>query len=122
MSRDWDQATSRTGGRRTNTSPETLHTIGPVWNGGGNNEDELLANCYRNSLALAVQNDVRTIAFPAISTGIYRFPLGRAAEIALRETLSFLAHDATLKKVTFVCFNVETYEAYRETLKRLPQA
>src|SRR5690349_7419551 len=63
-----------------------IHTVGPVWNGGDRNEEELLANCYRNSLALATQHGCRTVAFPAISTGIYHFPVARATEIALAET------------------------------------
>jgi O-acetyl-ADP-ribose deacetylase (regulator of RNase III) len=96
-----------------------IHTVGPVWNGGNKNEDELLANCYRNSLALAAQHSLLTIAFPAISTGIYRFPLERATEIALRETLAFLANTTTLEKVTFVCFDERTLRTYQETLRRL---
>ncbi len=62
-----------------------IHTVGPVWNGGNHNEDELLANCYRNSLKLAIENGIKTIAFPAISTGIYRFPLERAVKIAIKK-------------------------------------
>jgi O-acetyl-ADP-ribose deacetylase (regulator of RNase III) len=107
-----------TGGYRL-PAKHVIHTVGPVWNGGGNNEEELLANCYRNSLALAVQHGIRTIAFPAISTGIYRFPLERATEIALRETLAFLANDSTLERVIFVCFDERTLQAYEETLQWL---
>jgi O-acetyl-ADP-ribose deacetylase (regulator of RNase III) len=96
--------------------------VGPKWVGGQNNEDELLANCYRNSLTIAVQHDVRTIAFPSISTGIYGFPHNRAARIALRETLAFLKGDTTIEKVIFVCFNPETEVAYTEAVQHLQTA
>src|ERR1043166_9339148 len=72
-----------------------IHTVGPVWKDGEHREDELLANCYRNSLALAVQNRVRTLAFPSISTGAYGFPMDRAARIAVREIAEFLRSDTT---------------------------
>jgi O-acetyl-ADP-ribose deacetylase (regulator of RNase III) len=74
-----------------------IHTVGPIWSGGDNNEDELLAQCYRNSLALAREHDIRSIAFPAISTGVYSFPLERAARIALTEVKYFLDQDSTWK-------------------------
>ncbi len=67
-----------------------ISTVGPVWNGGNNNEDELLVNCYRNSLKLAVDNNIKTIAFPSISTGVYSFPVERASKIAVREVKDFL--------------------------------
>src|SRR5688572_5668904 len=70
-----------------------IHTVGPVWHGGSRGEDELLANCYRNSLRLAVENGMTTIAFPAISTGVYRFPMDRAAAIAVREVSAFLKNN-----------------------------
>ncbi len=95
-----------------------LHTVGPVWNGGANNEDELLANCYRNSLALAVKHDLTSIAFPAISTGIYRFPLERATEIAVREVRQFLAVNPSIAQVVFVCFSPEAAETYQRVLSR----
>jgi len=110
-----------TGGYRL-PAKKIIHTVGPYWSSGNNREDELLANCYRNSLALAAKNDIHTIAFPAISTGIYRFPLERATEIALRETLAFLVTDVTIEKVVFVCFDERTLQAYRETLQRLLNA
>ena len=95
-----------------------IHTVGPIWEGGDRGEDVLLASCYRNSLALAVGHDVRSIAFPAISTGVYRFPLNRATEIAVAEVARFLAGDATVEQVIFVCFSHETYEVYlARTLK-----
>ena len=81
-----------------------IHTVGPVWDGGGYNEDQLLASCYRNSLSLAVQHGVRTIAFPAISTGIYAFPVDRAARIAVREVRAFLDANDSIEKVLLVCF------------------
>jgi O-acetyl-ADP-ribose deacetylase (regulator of RNase III) len=95
-----------------------IHTVGPVWQGGGAGEEELLARCYRNSLVLAVANAVRTIAFPAISTGIYRFPRPRAAAIAVGEVRQFLDRDATVQRVTFVCFDAETLDLYAEELRR----
>lgn len=96
-----------------------IHTVGPVWNGGTNGEDELLANCYRNSLALAAEHYLRTVAFPAISTGIYRFPLERATRIALRETLGFLAQSSTPNEVTFVCFGRDVREGYESVVNEL---
>ena len=89
------------------------HTVGPVWNGGNNNEDELLANCYSSSLKLAVENGVKTIAFPAISTGIYRFPLERAVKIAVNEVNDFLEKDKSIEKVMFVCFDDITIKFYK---------
>ena len=93
-----------------------IHTAGPVWHSGTHNEDELLAHCYRNCFALAAQHAVRTIAFPAISTGIYGFPLGRATRIAIVETTHFLADNAEIEEVRFVCFGAATYHAYRATI------
>ncbi len=93
-----------------------IHTVGPVWNGGKNNEDKLLANCYKNSLKLAVENGIRTIAFPAISTGVYRFPLERATKIAINEVKKFLDKNESLEKVIFVCFDEETYQVYNNIL------
>src|SRR5207237_406187 len=75
-----------------------IHTVGPIWNGGKSGEDELLANCYRSALRLAVENDVRTIAFPAISTGVYRFPLDRATEIAVREVRAFCDAEPSIQQ------------------------
>jgi O-acetyl-ADP-ribose deacetylase (regulator of RNase III) len=89
-----------------------IHTVGPVWRGGNRGEDELLASCYRTSLELAVENHVRTIAFPAISTGVYGFPLERAAAIAVCEVRSFLERNPSLDKVIFVCFGKHAYECY----------
>lgn len=96
-----------------------IHTVGPVWNGGNKNEDQLLANCYRNSLALAEKHDLRTIAFPAISTGIYSFPLQRATKIAVAEVKNFLETHSSLEKVIFVCFGKETYQTYLDTVQEI---
>ncbi len=94
-----------------------ISTVGPVWRGGNNNEDELLANCYKNSLKAAVDNDVKTIAFPSISTGVYSFPVGRASKIAVREVMDFLEKNSSIEKVIFVCFDDRTYNMYNDILK-----
>jgi O-acetyl-ADP-ribose deacetylase (regulator of RNase III) len=91
-----------------------IHTVGPIWSGGNKNEDDLLTRCYRNSLKAAVEIDAGTVAFPSISTGAYRFPLERAARIALRETKSFLQASQSIKRVVFVCFGSEVYNKYQE--------
>lgn len=93
-----------------------IHTVGPVWQGGTNNEDELLANCYRKSLKLAEDNQIKTIAFPAISTGVYSFPLERATKIAVTEVKKFLEKNDSIEKVIFVCFDDRTYETYEKVL------
>jgi len=94
-----------------------IHTVGPVWNGGKYNEEELLKGCYRNSLNLAIENKLETIAFPNISTGVYRFPKKEATEIAVNEVKHFLEINDSIKKVLFVCFDDENYRLYSETLK-----
>ena len=93
-----------------------IHTVGPVWRGGDDDEDELLANCYRNSLALARQHSLRTIAFPAISTGIYGFPRERAAHIAVAEVMDALAQSKLPEQVTFVCHDPETCNFYEAAI------
>jgi O-acetyl-ADP-ribose deacetylase (regulator of RNase III) len=94
-----------------------IHTVGPVWHGGQAGEATLLAYCYQNSLALAVQHgDIRTIAFPAISTGIYGYPLAQAARIAIKETQKFLAQDNTLEQVIMVCFGQQAYQQFGQIL------
>jgi O-acetyl-ADP-ribose deacetylase (regulator of RNase III) len=97
-------------------APWVIHTVGPVWRGGNHSEDELLASCYRKSLELAVHSGIRTVAFPAISTGIYGFPLERATRIAVREVCAFLEKKTSLEKVLFVCFESHTRECYQEIL------
>ena len=86
-----------------------IHTVGPVWNGGNKNEDKLLESCYVNSLKLAKENGIKTIAFPAISTGVYGFPSDRAANIAVKTVKEFLEKDDSIEKVIFVCFDEKTY-------------
>jgi O-acetyl-ADP-ribose deacetylase (regulator of RNase III) len=93
-----------------------IHTVGPVWNGGHHNEAQLLANAYRNSLKLARENGVKTIAFPNISTGVYSFPKDKAASIAVETVKSFLTSDTQIQKVYFVCFDQENYELYQRLL------
>jgi O-acetyl-ADP-ribose deacetylase (regulator of RNase III) len=97
-------------------APWVIHTVGPVWRDGKHSEDELLASCYRRSLQLAVHTGIRSIAFPAISTGIYGFPLERATRIAVREVRAFLEKKTSLKKVLFVCFDSHTRECYQKVL------
>src|SRR5436190_22800223 len=94
-----------------------IHTVGPVWRGGSHQEDELLANCYRNSLALAAGHDITSIAFPSISTGAYGFPLERSAEIALKTTSDFLGAADLPGKVRFVCFSPSASEVYASVLR-----
>jgi O-acetyl-ADP-ribose deacetylase (regulator of RNase III) len=96
-----------------------IHTVGPVWAGGQKNEENLLANCYTNSLKAAVEYGVKTIAFPSISTGVYRFPLERATEIALTETKKFLETNENPDKVIFVCFGEKALNTYREVFERV---
>ena len=93
-----------------------IHTVGPIWSGGDADEDRLLARCYRRSLEVAVENEVGTIAFPAISTGVYGFPAGRAAHIAVRTVASFLSTAPGIAEVTFCCFSEESAEAHRAAL------
>jgi O-acetyl-ADP-ribose deacetylase len=95
-----------------------IHAVGPVWRGGAHGEDELLAGCYRASFALAARHRVRSIAFPAISTGVYRFPRDRACRIAVIETRRFTADSLALAHVVFCCFDDETLGLYRAELER----
>src|SRR5690606_295309 len=97
-----------------------IHTVGPVWRGGKQGEEQLLRNCYRNSLRLALEHGVKTIAFPNISTGVYGYPKREAAEAAVDEVAKFLSEDTQLEKVIFVCFNEDNYEIYRELYEGLP--
>jgi O-acetyl-ADP-ribose deacetylase (regulator of RNase III) len=93
-----------------------IHTVGPVWRDGKHGEDEKLASCYRNSLALAAAHDLRTVAFPAISTGIYGFPLDRATRIAITETAKALAAYPGIERVIFACFSDAAYVLYTQEL------
>lgn len=96
-----------------------IHTVGPVWHDGNNNEDELLAECYRNCFRLAEQNNIKTIAFPAISTGVYHFPPDRASKIAITETKRFLKKNNSIQKVTFVCFDTHNYNCYKNAIREI---
>ena len=96
-----------------------IHTVGPVWHGGMNNEPQLLANCYKNSLQIAFDKKLSSVAFPNISTGIYRFPKEMAANIAIRTVNDFLKKNKKIKTVYFVCFDEENYEIYKEKLIQL---
>lgn len=93
-----------------------IHTVGPVWYGGNKNEDELLSNCYKNSLKLALNHKLKSIAFPSISTGAYGFPFERAAKIAVKSVQDFLEINKTMEKVVFVCFGKDAFEVYKNLL------
>ena len=93
-----------------------IHTVGPVWTGGERGEPDLLASCYRSSYKVAREHGVRSIAFPAISCGIYRFPVDKAVEIALRETKAELEQNKWIDKVIFACFGDEVYASYQRAL------
>ncbi len=96
-----------------------IHTVGPVWHGGENDEPAMLASCYRESLKLAKANKLQTIAFPAISCGIYGYPIDQAASIALETVQEFLMTDDVIQGVSFICFGDETYDAYLEAFGML---
>lgn len=96
-----------------------IHTVGPVWHGGQRDEDNLLASCYRNSLQLALDNKLKSIAFPSISTGVYRFPIERASHIALSVILDFLVTEEEAPRVLMTCFSVEDMDVYRQTYAKL---
>jgi len=93
-----------------------IHTVGPIWRGGEHDEARTLANCYRNSLKLAVENEIRTIGFPAISCGAYGYPIEEAAHIAFKTTREFLAVSDEIQKVIFVVWDEDVYDAYRQIL------
>ncbi|MCA3182025.1 O-acetyl-ADP-ribose deacetylase [Cupriavidus sp.] len=98
-------------------APYVIHAVGPVWHGGAQNEDTLLANAYRNSIRLAGDHNLRTVAFPNISTGIYGFPRERAVDIAIAAVREALGRAPSIEQVTFVCFDDENFKLYRERLK-----
>ncbi|MGA3264937.1 MAG: O-acetyl-ADP-ribose deacetylase [Terracidiphilus sp.] len=95
-----------------------IHTVGPVWSGGKNGEPDLLASCYRSCFAIARAHGLRTLAFPAISCGVYRFPVDLAIEIALRETHAELSKDDAIQNVTFACFDEAVYASYHRALQK----
>jgi O-acetyl-ADP-ribose deacetylase (regulator of RNase III) len=105
-----------TGGYRL-PARHVIHTVGPVWHGGSHNEADLLASCYRNSLALAAQHQLTSIAFPAISTGVYGYPIDRATRIAVGEVKKFLEQESSIQKVIFVCFSQRDYEIYDSVIR-----
>lgn len=94
-----------------------IHTVGPVWHGGNQGEPQLLQNCYRNSLQLAEDHQLQSIAFPAISTGVYGYPFDQASRIALSATQKFLETSNSLKKVIFILFSNTDYNAFRKIYK-----
>jgi O-acetyl-ADP-ribose deacetylase len=95
-----------------------LHAVGPVWHGGTHGEPQLLASCYRNCFALAREHGLHTLAFPAISCGVYGYPIPQAVAIAVRETRAALAENAAITRVLFTCFGQEVYRAYRDALSQ----
>ena len=108
-----DGAIHRAGGVAILEAKFVIHTVGPIWRGGDHNEDQLLADAYRNSLALAREHNIKTIAFPSISTGAYRFPIDRAAHIALNTVDNFLTENPGLHEVRFVLFSEQDLVAYK---------
>jgi O-acetyl-ADP-ribose deacetylase len=93
-----------------------IHAVGPIWRGGKHGEAQTLANCYRSSLRLAVENEIKTIAFPAISCGAYGYPIQEAAHIALETTREFLGATDNMDKVIYVLWGEDVYKAYRQVL------
>jgi O-acetyl-ADP-ribose deacetylase len=93
-----------------------IHTVGPVWNNGASNEESLLSSAYRNSLILASENDARSIAFPNISTGIYKFPKDKAAQIAVKTVNDYLFTSNKIERIIFVCFDQDNYDIYRDLI------
>jgi O-acetyl-ADP-ribose deacetylase (regulator of RNase III) len=96
-----------------------IHTVGPVWKGGNNNEFSLLASCYRNCLVLSDMHEIKSVAFPSISTGVYNFPVLYASEIALKEMLSHMKKPTKIEKIIIVCFDKITLSIYNENYKKL---
>ena len=96
-----------------------IHTVGPVWHGGDRNEEQLLASCYRNSLQLAVENHLRSVAFPSISTGVYRFPIERASRIALRVIQDFIDTEPSAPRVVVTCFSDDDLNVYQQAYQEL---
>ncbi|MEH6631140.1 MAG: O-acetyl-ADP-ribose deacetylase [Halopseudomonas aestusnigri] len=96
-----------------------IHTVGPVWKGGEQGEADLLASCYRRSLEVAVENDCPRVAFPAISTGVYRFPVDAAARIAVKATIEFLANSNKIEQVIFCCFDEGSKSRHEQAISEL---
>lgn len=98
-----------------------IHTVGPVWRGGVKGEPKLLSSCYETSLKLAIKHDIKTLAYPAISCGVYGYPISQAATIAITETAHFLALHQDIESVTFVCFDEVIFDAYQHAFNALHQ-
>jgi len=98
-----------------------IHTVGPIWRGGGNNEEGLLADCYRNALNLAAEKHIASIGFPSISTGVYGFPMELAARTALKQVKIFVEHHEEMERIVFVCFGRPAYECYRRIMEESPR-
>ena len=96
-----------------------IHAVGPIWRGGVKGEPQLLASCYESSLNLALEHGVKTLAFPALSCGVYGYPIGLAATIAVKETANFLELHNEIEAVYFVCFDETVYEAYEQAISAL---
>ncbi|MCK9328857.1 MAG: macro domain-containing protein [Candidatus Cloacimonetes bacterium] len=96
-----------------------IHTVGPIWYGGGNNEEHLLSLCYRNVFNIIREKNIKSVAFPAISTGVYKFPVDLATDIALRETREFLKSNINNVKIVFVCYDENTYNVYLNKFNQL---
>ncbi len=114
------QAVMTTGGKLK--ARYVIHTVGPVWRGGGSGEPDLLASAYRQSLALAVEQGLKTVSFPSISTGAYAYPVEPAARLALQTVIQFLKGDESLEEVVFVLFDSRTTRAYEAALRELTSA
>ena len=111
------QAVITTGGRMR--ARHVIHTVGPIWQGGGQHEPDLLASAYRESLKLAAANNLASISFPSISTGAYGYPIEKAARIALKEVIAFLSQPSSIKDVVFVLYGEANFVAYEAALKEL---
>ena len=112
------QAVITTGGKMK--TRHVIHTVGPIWRGGSQGESDLLASAYRESLKLADENNLSSIAFPSISTGVYSYPVEEASRIAITTVAAFLQESTSIKEVVFVLFNAEAYDAYSSALSELP--
>ena len=99
--------------------PHVIHTVGPVWHGGGDNEPTLLASCYYNSLKVAVENGISTIAFPSISTGVYGYPIDKAAKVAVETVSRFMENNPGIKEIYWVCFDDRTLNAYEAEIDKV---
>ena len=108
------QAVITTGGELY--ADHVIHTVGPIWEGGMSGEPELLASCYRQSLKLAVENELKTIAFPSISTGVYGYPMEKAAIVAIETVTLFLEENEEFKEVRFVLFSVDDLKQYQRLI------